>query len=64
MNSVVVRIILYVVSPLIPAALALLPGWGISYAGGVVSIHVETLVAAVVAALGISGAVFSRWGVR
>lgn len=64
MNSVVVRIILYVLSPLIPALLALLPGWGVSYAGGVISIHVETLVAAVVAALGLSGAIFARWGVR
>lgn len=64
MNPVIIRIILYVISPLIPAALALLPGWGISYAGGVVSIHIETLVAAVVTALGISGAVFARWGVR
>lgn len=64
MNNVIVRIIIYVISPLIPALIALVPGWGISYAGGVVSIHLETLVGAVVAALGISGAIFARWGVR
>ncbi|RGP37930.1 hypothetical protein [Pseudotabrizicola alkalilacus] len=64
MNSVVVRMILYVLSPLIPPLLALIPGWGISYAGGVVSIDLETLIAAFVAGLGISGAVFARWGVK
>jgi hypothetical protein len=30
----------------------------------VVSLHLETLIGAVVAALGISGAVFARWGIR
>jgi hypothetical protein len=64
MNSVIVRVVLYILSPLIPALLALIPGWGVSYAGGVVSIHVEALVAAVVTAFGLSGAVFARWGVR
>lgn len=64
MNSIVVRMILYVLSPLIPAAVALIPGWGVAYADGVVSIHVETLVGAVVAAFGLSGAIFARWGVR
>lgn len=64
MNNVIVRIILYVISPLIPALVALIPGWGIAYADGVVSLHLETLVGAIVAALGISGAVFAKWGVR
>lgn len=64
MNNVIIRIVLYVLSPLISAAIALLPGWGISYAGGVVSIHVEALVGAIIAALGISGAVFARWGIK
>lgn len=64
MNSVVVRIILYVLSPLIPAMLALIPGWGITYDGGAITIQLETLVTAVVAAFGLSGAVFARWGVK
>lgn len=64
MNNVIVRIILYVISPLIPALVALIPGWGIAYADGVVSLHLETLVGAIVAALGLSGAIFAKWGVR
>lgn len=64
MQNVIVRIVLYVLSPLIPAAVALLPGWGISYADGALTVQVETLVGAVVAGLGLSGAVFARWGVR
>lgn len=64
MNNVIVRIILYVISPLIPALVALIPGWGIAYADGVVSLHLETLVGTIVAALGLSGAIFAKWGVR
>ncbi len=64
LNNVYVRIALYVLSPLLTALVTLLPGWGIAYADGVLTIHIETLVGAVVAALGISGAIFAKWGVK
>jgi hypothetical protein len=64
MHSVVVRMILYVLSPVLATGAALLPGWGVAYAEGVLSVHLETLVAAIVAAAGLSGAVFARWGIR
>lgn len=64
MNAVAVRIIIYVLSPILTTAAAALPGWGVAYADGVLSVDVETLAGAVVAGLGLSGAVFARWGVR
>lgn len=64
MNSVIIRVIFYVLSPLLTMAATMLPGWGVAYADGVVSLHLETLIGAVVAALGISGAVFARWGIH
>jgi len=64
MNSVIVRVIFYVLSPILTALVTMLPGWGVAYADGVVSLHLETLIGAVVAALGVSGAVFARWGIR
>jgi len=64
MNIVLIRVIFYVLSPLLTMAATMLPGWGVAYADGVVSLHLETLIGAVVAALGISGAVFARWGIR
>lgn len=64
MNAVAVRIILYVLSPILTTLVAMVPGWGVAYADGVLSVHVETLAGAVVAGLGISGAVFAKWGVR
>lgn len=64
MQSVAVRIAVYVLSPVFAALAALGAGWGVDYADGVLSVHVETLAGAVVAGLGLSGAVFARWGVR
>jgi len=64
MTNVIVRIVFYVLSPLLPAAFAVLLDWGITYADGVVMLDLETLIGAVVTALGISGAVFARWGIR
>lgn len=64
MHNVFVRLIVYVLSPLIAGAVAMIPGWGVTYEDGVVSVHIETLAAAVVAAAGLSGAVFARWGTR
>lgn len=63
-NIVWARVAYYVLS----TALAMLPpalgGWGVSYdaAQGVVSIDVETLAAAIGAALASSAAVFAVWG--
>ena len=64
MNAVAVRIILYVLSPILTTLVAMVPGWGVAYADGVLSVHVETLAAAVAGGLGLSGAVFAKWGVR
>lgn len=64
MNHVIVRMVIYVLSPLLATGVALVPGWGVAYADGVLSVHMETLVGAVVAAAGLSGAVFARWGIR
>jgi hypothetical protein len=64
MNSVIVRVVFYVLSPILTALVTMLPGWGVAYADGMVTVHLETLIGAVVAALGISGAVFAKWGIR
>lgn len=64
MQSVYTRIALYVLSPVIAALVAALPGLGIAFEDGVVMIDLATLVAAIVAALGLSGAVFAKWGVK
>ena len=64
MNNVLVRIVLYVLSPLLTTLVAMIPGWGVSYANGVLSIDIATLAGAAVVALGLSGAVFARWGIR
>ena len=64
MNAVVVRIILYVLSPILATLVAMVPGWGVAYADGTLSVNVETLAAAVAGGLGLSGAIFAKWGVR
>jgi hypothetical protein len=64
MQHVIVRMILYVLSPVLATAVALVPGWGVAYAEGIISIHVETLAAAIVGAAGLSGAIFAKWGVK
>ena len=66
LQAVAVRVILYVLSSILVAWAALLGGWGITYseAAGVLLIHVETVVTAIVTALGLSGAVFAKWGVK
>lgn len=66
MNSVLVRMILYILSPVLATLVALIPGWGVSYdaATHVLTINLSVVIGAVVAALGLSGAVFARWGVR
>lgn len=66
MHSVAVRIILYVLSPILATLVAMVPGWGVSYdaATHMLTINLGTLAAAVVGGLGVSGAIFARWGVR
>ena len=65
MNIVYVRLIAYVLSTLaamVPAAWA---GW-IDYdaAAGVVTISLQGLAGAVAGGIGLSGAIFARWGVK
>ncbi|MBE2275783.1 MAG: hypothetical protein IAE87_05740 [Rhodobacteraceae bacterium] len=64
MSNVYVRMFLYVLSPLIAMLAAMLSHWGVGYADGVLSVDIEALARAAVAAFGLSGAVFARWGVR
>ena len=66
MNSITVRMVLYILSPLLTTLAGLLGGWGVAYdaATHVLSVNTGTLSAAIVAAFGLSGAIFARWGVR
>ncbi|TQS72765.1 hypothetical protein ERN12_05880 [Rhodobacteraceae bacterium] len=64
MTNIYIRMIMYIVSPLLTALVALVPGWGVHYAEGVLSIDIATLAGAVVAALGLSGAIFAKWGLK
>ncbi len=66
MNSVFVRMAIYVLSPFLTTLAGLLAGWGVTYdaATHMLSINVQVAAAAVFAAAGLSGAVFARWGVR
>ena len=64
MTNVYARIALYVLSPLLTALVALLPGWGIGYADGVLSIDIAALVGTAAGTLGLSGFVFKKWGVK
>ena len=66
MNNVAVRMALYILSPVLVTLVGLLAGWGVGYdaASGVLTIHLETALAAIFGALGISGAVFAKWGVK
>ncbi|MBT9386340.1 hypothetical protein KM176_23785 [Pseudooceanicola sp. CBS1P-1] len=64
MTNIYVRLILYVLSPLLTALVALLPGWGIGFGDGVLTIDLSTLAGALVAALGLSAGVFAKWGIK
>jgi hypothetical protein len=68
MHSVSVRLIIYILSPILGMVATILPGWGIAYADGIVSIHIETLataaVGAVVGAATITPYVFAKWGTK
>lgn len=64
MTNVYVRLIVYILSPVLTALAGLLAGYGVTYADGVLSIHTEALAVAVVAALPISGVIFARWGTK
>ncbi|WJS86686.1 hypothetical protein [Paracoccus sp. TOH] len=66
MNSVFVRMAIYVLSPLLTMLAGMLGGWGVTYdaATHMLSINVAAVIGAAVAAAGLSGAIFARWGVR
>lgn len=66
MQSVYIRLALYVLSPLLTLLAPLLAGYGLSYdaEAQAITVALPTLIGAVVAALGLSGAVLTRWGVR
>ena len=61
-RAALIGMIMYIVSPLLTALVALVPGWGVHYAEGVRSIDIATLARTVMAALGLSGAIFAEWG--
>ncbi|SEB80329.1 hypothetical protein [Rhodobacter sp. 24-YEA-8] len=66
MHNIIVRMVIYILSPILTAAVALISGWGVSYdaTSHVLSLDLPALIGAVMAAVGLSGAVFARWGVR
>lgn len=66
MNNITVRMVLYVLSPLLAMLAPLLANYGVGFDAEtlVLSVHLPTLIGAVVAAFGISGAIFAKWGVR
>ena len=64
LSNVYVRLALYILSPLLTALVAAFPGWGIGYADGVLTIDLATLVGAIVVAVGLSGSIFAKWGVK
>lgn len=66
MNSVLVRMAIYVLSPMLATLAALLGGWGVAYDATthVLTLDLPAAIGAVVTATGVSSAVFARWGVR
>ncbi len=65
MHNIIVRMVIYILSPILAAAVALISGWGVSYdvTSHVLSLDLPALIGAVVAAVGLSSAIFRRWGV-
>ncbi len=57
-----VRVITYALSVVLTGGAAALAGYGVTVGDGTVTIEIETLVGAVVAALGASGAIYRIWG--
>lgn len=57
---------IYVLSPIFATLAALLGGWGVAYdpTAHVLTLDLPSAIGAAVAATGLSGAVFVRWGVR
>ncbi|MCL4068783.1 hypothetical protein M3484_19655 [Pseudomonas sp. GX19020] len=66
MNSVYVRLALYVLSTFLGLTAAWLAGWGVVWDADAQSltVHLPTLLTAVVGAAGASWSIFARWGVR
>lgn len=65
MQNIIVRMVICILSPILTAAVALISGWGVSYdaTSHVLSLDLPALIDAVVAAAGLSSAIFKRWGV-
>ena len=65
MNAVYIRLALYLASTLLGMIPASFAGW-VSYNAGthLLSVNVEGLLTAIVAAIAVSGGVFAKWGVK
>ncbi len=65
MHNIIVRMMIYILSPILTAAVALISGWGVNYdaTSHVLSLDLPTLIGAVVPAVGLSGGIFKQWGV-
>ncbi|MBZ4024126.1 hypothetical protein CKO11_16900 [Rhodobacter sp. TJ_12] len=63
-NAVYARVLFYALSSVLAALVPYASGWGVSYdaASGVLSIDIEVLAGAVVAAVMASGGVMALWG--
>ncbi|UXU73692.1 hypothetical protein [Paracoccus sp. SMMA_5] len=57
---------IYVLSPMLSMLAGMLTGWGVHYdaATHMLAIDLEAAIGAAIASVGLSGAVFARWGVR
>lgn len=66
MTNVYVRLIIYILSPIMTMLAGLLTGWGVAYDATthVLTLDLPAVIGAAIAATGLSGAVFARWGVR
>lgn len=66
MNNVLVRMIIYILSPILATGVAMIPGWGVGYNVDThtLTISLTSLVTAVVTAFGVSGAIFAKWGIK
>lgn len=64
MSNVYVRITIYILSPVLATIVQMIPGWGVAYADGILTIDVNAVIAAVVGGLGISAGIFAKFGVK
>lgn len=64
MNAVYVRILAYTLSTVLTSLLAAVPDWGAVVSDGKLVIDLSTFAGATIAALGLNGAIFAKWGVK